>query len=216
MKPRFDEVLWPTAQLPALLTALGRRISNTKNVPELAAAPAGFSKIAAWIEESSPLFGLETELVELRGFQVESKLRASTPCMIPLEDRGWLGIVHARRDCVLLFGPDLALRRYSLRELSETLCARAFQSHRDAVRNLISRCRIGAARFERAVDALLAERTRQERVATIFPLRSSPGASFVGQLRKGGYLTAWRCLSPPTRPTLLCGYSRGDFSGAML
>jgi len=182
MTDRLGHALWPTSQLASLLTALGQRV-GMKRGPELGIAPANPDSAAAWIEDSASLLGLETEPVELRGFQLETQLEASAPCLIPLKDRGWLGALRIRGDFILLLEPGLNVQSCPIHELREALCVRVYQRQRAAIRDLLSSCEIAAGKDNCAEEALLAEYMRRERLGSIFPLRIPPGASFSAQLR---------------------------------
>src|ERR1700733_15122444 len=141
MTDPLGHAVWPTSQLGSLLTALGQRVATTQGgVPELGIAPANPDSAAAWIEDSAPLLGLETEPVELRGFQLETQLEASAPCLIPLKDRGWLGALQIRGDFILFLDPGLNVQSCPINELRGALCVRVYQQHRAAIRDLLSSC----------------------------------------------------------------------------
>jgi len=186
MRNPLAEALWSARDLPQLLDALACQAGLDSHRAELATAPAEPKRLAAWLEAACHTLGVETEATEVWGAGIEAALRAAAPALVPTPGREWAGLLAIRGRNAVLVTPDLALVYVPLTELAYALCAEHGGPHREGIDRLLDGCAIAPRRRERARDAMLRERLRNTLVATVWPLRTPPGASFRRQLADAG------------------------------
>ncbi len=124
---------------------------------------------------------LERVPVDLHGHDIDEKLRASAPALVPYQG--------SEIEIRAIRGDRVSLARgasVSYRDLLADLTREAAAPHRDAINRLLDVCAVEPARRERAFQTLLRQRVRNQRIATIHLLRTPPGASFPAQLRQAG------------------------------
>lgn len=195
MRDRLAEALWPDADLAALIAALAQRLGG----PSAAARPAACGQS---VPELAAALGLETEPTEVWGFRTEAILRAAAPALVAVEGQGWAGVLDVRGSHAILLTPLLRTVRVTLAGLAQALMARHGEPHRAPIESLLETCGVAPRRRQRAVDAMLRERLRYQLVATVWPLRTPPGASFGAQLAGAG---VWR------RAAMLCGAHAAEY-----
>lgn len=188
MPDRFAEALWPARDLPQLLDALARKAGLDMHSAQLAGAPAELERLPAWLESACQEMGVETEATEVWGFRIEAALRTAAPALVPMTGCGWTGLLAIRGGDAVLVRPDLALARVPLTEFARALYAEHREPYCEGIDRLLDECAVAPRRRERARDALLRERLRGTLVATVWPLRTPPGASFRRQLADAGLL----------------------------
>jgi ATP-binding cassette subfamily B protein len=131
--------------------------------------------------------GTVSEAVEVWGFRIEPLLTKAAPAIVPVEG-GAIGLLEVRGGRATLLRRDLGVERVTLAELARFLCGPHAGKHRDAIEKTLEACGVAGKRRERAFDAILRDRLRYTKVATVETLRTPAGAGFAKQLREAGVL----------------------------
>lgn len=169
----FADAVWPAADREQLIQALG--------------GGAGF----------------DLEPVAVRGAEVEEKLRAAGPALVPVPG-GFVGVRRVRGGRVELLAPDLSTRRVRRAEIEAVLWEPHEETHRAALVELLESCGVRGAEQQRAVAAMARERIHHRKITTIWQLRMSPSNTACGWRRGWWWGRArWRAGSIPA------GWRRG-------
>ncbi len=179
--------LWTAAQLPQLLEALAARAQPGARHGAIPRAPRGSAGLDEWFEAAAQCLALEPAPLDIRGFQVEERLRGAAPAVIALEGEGYLALLQAGRRRATLLRPDAGTDRIAIGRLAAVLRAHIEAPHREPVERLLDDCGIAGPKRRRAAEALLRERTRFDRAARLYSLRRPPGAHFRATAAAAGW-----------------------------
>ena len=202
MSNRLTEAVWSECDLSPLLDVLARKAGGEPRGTDIDPTPAQSDLVPGWVESSCAAMGLETEPTGVWGFSVDTNLRSTAPALLSIPDRGWIGLLDIRRGQAVLVGRDLSLVRIPIGELSMLLMETPGRGYREELDQMLKSCGIGGKGRERALAAMLPKRLRVTRLATAFPLRTLPGASFWKQLVRDGLVR---------RSILLCAAHAAEY-----
>ncbi|MBS1872106.1 MAG: ABC transporter ATP-binding protein [Acidobacteria bacterium] len=183
----ITDLSWSASELPALVDALCRRAGIPRRDAGVVHPPVSGADIKVWFENSSARLGVEMDSIDLWGFRIEEKLRTGGPAAVPLKDR-WIALLDARRGKAKLLAPDLRVHSVDIETLRRAVAAPIEDPHRPEIEAVLDACDIQGSRREKAVAALLRERSRYQLAGACFQLRTPPGAPFVEQLQQAGLL----------------------------
>lgn len=172
--------LWPAARLGEALLAL---------------APAGYTidlphppdtnsdALFRWMEAAALTLGFEAQPAETTYSEFDHQLRTLGPAIIYVPAEFGPAFLAVLRGGDLL-APDLSKVRVAPAAIRSALCGRIETPIVREVLAMLDRAQVPASKRTRALDAILRERLRPNRIRGIWLLRLPPGASFREQLRQ--------------------------------
>lgn len=185
----FDKALWPRSELPSLIEFLALRAGFHPRAAVLARVPEDPGLLPAWFESACAGLGLEAEPVTVWAHEFEAKLKRAVPAVLPVEESGFLAVERFSRGQFVLLTPDLTRTHISLAALRTVLCRRAEEPYREGVEILLDECEITGRERGRTASTLLRERIRDDKIATLWELRTPPGESLWLQMRQAKLTT---------------------------
>lgn len=185
-----ESAIWTRAQLSDLLPLLAP-FQAALGLP-----PAGRDP-GLWIESACARGGHETESVEVWGHNLEAELRRAGPALIRMEGDRWIGLLEVRGRQAWLATSGHSRVRVDLQDFVRFLCGPQIQPFLASAGELLNGCGIDPRKGERARFLLAREQIRTTWIATLWPIRTPPGASFTEQLKEAGIprRVAWLFLA---------------------
>jgi ATP-binding cassette, subfamily B, bacterial len=181
----FDAIIWRPADAGELVECIAAFAGLDVN-ERASLARTGSASSAPDLASLVNLAGLETDPVVVVGQRASAQLCELAPAVIEVPAVGWVGLLDATPRRVRLLTRAREPLSVSAVQLADWLTERRGESGRAEIDAIVAACEIRDSRRERTRGALLRAWAGERRVATAWPLRENPGASFRGQIRDAG------------------------------
>jgi ATP-binding cassette subfamily B protein len=179
---------WPAARVAEGIELLARAsglAAATRTTPAPDHANADAAAIGDRVASAAQALGLQADAVDAAFGEVDAFLRGSAPAVIRV-DAGAIMLVRRRGRRLVVVAPDHRLHAIAHDRLRDALVEPAASPIRAESERLADEAQIPAARRERVVRALVAERLRPRRFDAGWLIRLPASASFRDQLAVSG------------------------------
>jgi len=181
---------WPAAQLDAGITTLARAsgLAGRKEGQEgerHASIPVE-PGLDDWMEATAARLGLETEAAEFSVASLETQLSFAGPAILRVPHHGelrFLLLLGGSKGKLRILTPESGVKELPAAGLCHELRAGVERPHQEVAGRLLRVSGVKDRHRSRAMEAIVRERTRGERIAGCWLLRATPGAGLWGQAR---------------------------------
>jgi len=190
----FQNCAWPASRLGEAIEALAQasgfplRPAAIENPPDWV-VNGDPELLGSWIEQAIAWLGGEAEPVEAPYPDLNSMLRTIAPGLVRVLVEGeqkFLPVLRARRDALIIIGPDLCRRPVDLQSLRAAISKRLEDPLLPKLRHVLETAGIRERFRPRAQRALLGEWLRDARIDGCWLLRLTVSTDFWRQARREG------------------------------
>lgn len=184
--PAMQGACWDIAETGLLLDELAKDVGlSAKSCGASRAPEMSEREFSQWLSTAGSRIGVEVEREDARVGTLLETLRMAAPALIRTPD-GMLGLIELRGGRATLIGRDLQRVRVRESELEAALRNPVEAPLRAEVEAMLAECGIDGRKRDAAARAILTERLREQSAASMWPLRTPPGAGIWRQLQETG------------------------------
>lgn len=191
-------VLWPAAELAAVVEQLARRSGLTVATPEATSAPPTLpvrlddAALDRWLDGLAASLALEVEAIQSTYRHAERMVQHAGPALLCIAPRiegdapRFVALLTGGRRHVQLIALDGSLRRVPARALTDAIWRNAVHPYAPGVAQMLQRAGVATARRARVAQAIMGEVMGATTLRAGWMLRLPPAASPWRQARDVG------------------------------
>jgi len=182
-------MLWPSSRLGEAVHALARSAGLPTTCRETFGPDPDLTpdQLSTWIEAAADRGGLQASQAVARIDEIPGLALGGAPLLLRLgaaDGGGFLAVVGADRQRLVVLGPDLHRHRIALNAILESVSRPFAQPLEAEIDRLLEKMQISPGRRPRARAALLNERLTNVRLRSCWLLRLPPGSSLAHEVRE--------------------------------